>query len=97
MRLVAAVFSDVHSAQPYVSTVSDQSLLTPLLTLGEFRVVVERSVPAHLPASPRLSAPSIQPPPLDPVFFITSAEEGGYVFSSVCLSVCLSVGLLANL
>ena len=22
---------------------------------------------------------------------ITSAEEGGYVFSSVCLSVCLSV------
>jgi len=28
---------------------------------------------------------------------ITSAEEGGYVFSSVCLSVCLSVGLLANL
>jgi len=33
--------------------------------------------------------------------FITSAEEGGYVFSSVCLfvclSVCLSVGLLANL
>jgi len=29
--------------------------------------------------------------------FITSAEEGGYVFSSVGLSVCLSVGLLANL
>jgi len=32
---------------------------------------------------------------------ITSAEEGGYVFSSVCLSVCLfvclSVRLLANL
>ena len=32
---------------------------------------------------------------------ITFAEEGGYVFSSVCLSVCLfvclSVGLLANL
>jgi len=27
----------------------------------------------------------------------TSAEEGGYVFGSVCLSVCLSVGLLANL
>jgi len=23
--------------------------------------------------------------------FITSAEEGGYVFGSVCLSVCLSV------
>ena len=34
-------------------------------------------------------------------FIITSAEEGGYVLSSVCLSVslfvCLSVGLLANL
>jgi len=33
--------------------------------------------------------------------FITSAEEGGYVFGSVCLSVCLfvylSIGLLANL
>ena len=33
--------------------------------------------------------------------FITSAEEGGYVFGAVCLSVCLfvclSVGLLANL
>ena len=28
---------------------------------------------------------------------ITSAEEGGYVFGAVCLSVCLSVGLLANL
>jgi len=32
---------------------------------------------------------------------VTSAEEGGYVFGSVCLSVCLfvclSVGLLANL
>ena len=32
---------------------------------------------------------------------ITSAQEGGYVFGSVCLSVCLfvclSVGLLANL
>ena len=28
---------------------------------------------------------------------ITSAKEGGYVFSLVCLSVCLSVGLLANL
>jgi len=31
----------------------------------------------------------------------TSAEEGGYVFGSVCLSVCLfvclSIGLLANL
>ena len=25
--------------------------------------------------------------------FITSAEEGGYVFSSVCLSVCLFVSL----
>ena len=25
--------------------------------------------------------------------FITSAEEGGYVFTSVCLSACLSVGL----
>ena len=23
--------------------------------------------------------------------FVTSAEEGGYVFGSVCLSVCLSV------
>jgi len=23
--------------------------------------------------------------------FITSTEEGGYVFGSVCLSVCLSV------
>ena len=39
------------------------------------------------------------------VAFFTSAEEGGYVFSSVCFSVCLSgglfvclsVGLLANL
>ena len=30
-------------------------------------------------------------------YLITSAEEGGYVFGSVCLSVCLSVGLLANL
>jgi len=29
--------------------------------------------------------------------FVTSAEEGGYVFGAVCLSVCLSVGLLANL
>jgi len=33
--------------------------------------------------------------------FVTSAEEGGYVFGSVCLSVCLfvclSVVLLANL
>jgi len=28
---------------------------------------------------------------------ITSAEEGCYVFDVVCLSVCLSVGLLANL
>jgi len=28
---------------------------------------------------------------------ITSAEEGVYVFGVVCLSVCLSVGLLANL
>jgi len=28
---------------------------------------------------------------------ITSAEEGGYVFGAVCLSVCLSVGLLTNL
>ena len=33
----------------------------------------------------------------DDLLFITSAEEGGYVFGSVCLSVCLSVGLLANL
>ena len=35
------------------------------------------------------------------ILVITSAEEGGYVFGSVCLSVCLfvclSVGLLANL
>ena len=39
------------------------------------------------------------------LFIFTSAEEGGYVFGSVCLSVflsvclfvCLSVGLLANL
>ena len=34
-------------------------------------------------------------------WIVTSAEEGGYVFGSVCLSVCLfvclSVGLLANL
>jgi len=29
--------------------------------------------------------------------FVTSAEDGGYVFGAVCLSVCLSVGLLANL
>jgi len=29
--------------------------------------------------------------------FITSAEEGRYVFGAFCLSVCLSVGLLANL
>ena len=33
--------------------------------------------------------------------FVTSAEKGGYVFGSVCLSVCLfvwmSIGLLANL
>jgi len=28
---------------------------------------------------------------------VTSAEEGGYVFGAVCLSVCLSVRLLANL
>ena len=37
----------------------------------------------------------------DTLNFITSAEEGGHVFDSVCLSVCLivclSVGLLANL
>jgi len=26
------------------------------------------------------------------LFFFTSAEEGGDVFTSVCLSVCLSVG-----
>ena len=36
-----------------------------------------------------------------PPLIFTSAEEGGYVFGSVCLSVCLfvclSVGLLANL
>jgi len=35
------------------------------------------------------------------ISLITSAEEGGYVFGSdclsVCLFVCLSVGLLANL
>jgi len=32
------------------------------------------------------------------VMIFTSAEEGGYVLvRSVCLSVCLSVGLLANL
>jgi len=35
------------------------------------------------------------------VAFVTSAEEGGYVFGAICLSVCLfvclSVGLLANL
>jgi len=31
------------------------------------------------------------------IIIITSAEEGGYVFGAVCLSVCLSVGLLANL
>ena len=34
---------------------------------------------------------------LDDTMLISSAEEGGYVFSSVCLSVCLSVRLLANL
>jgi len=61
MRLVAAVFSDVHSAQPYVSTVSDQSLLTPLLTLGEFRVVVERSVPAHLHAGSTAAVGAVDP------------------------------------
>jgi len=26
-----------------------------------------------------------------PFLLVTSAEEGGYVFGSVCLSVCLSV------
>ena len=31
------------------------------------------------------------------IIVITSAEEGDYVFGAVCLSVCLSVGLLANL
>jgi len=40
-------------------------------------------------------------PYMDYDVIITSAEEGGYVFGSVCLSVCLfvclSVGLLANL
>jgi len=38
---------------------------------------------------------------MNTVYFITSAEEGSYVFGAVCLSVCLfaclSVGLLANL
>jgi len=28
---------------------------------------------------------------LHPKLIFTSAEEGGYVFSSVCLSVCLSL------
>jgi len=40
-------------------------------------------------------------PHSDAAAVVTSAEEGGYVFGSVCLSVCLfvclSVGLLANL
>ena len=31
-----------------------------------------------------------------PIIF-TSAEEGGYAFGAVCLSVCLSVGFLGNL
>jgi len=53
-----------------------------------------------------LFSPSGMPSPAGCVFclcefLITSAEEGGYVFGSVCLSVCLfvclSVGLLANL
>jgi len=30
-------------------------------------------------------------PPRVVAFLITSAEEGGYVFGSVCLSVCPSV------
>ena len=65
---VATVLIDVPSAQLVRSTELEQSSQTAVLTPGggDFRVVVEQSVPACLLAPPRLLTPPLQLPSSEP-------------------------------
>jgi len=86
---LSAASASSAAAAPAAFTKDDYSLVSRFESTSHFATVMYvclcLSVASH---SQRVS-------------LITSAEEGGYVFSSVCLSVCLfvclSVGLLANL
>jgi len=53
---VATVFTSIPLVQPVVHGIG-KVVTDCLLTSGDFRIVVEWPVPAHLPAPPRLSTP----------------------------------------